>query len=226
MWLVATVATAPRGGGRATPDDVRESRAATVNPEPMPVGGGALRGSPEAPVAVLLYSDFQCPYCAQFARDTLPQLIEQYIDTGRVQLRFRHLPLERLHPLALPAAEAAECARRQDRFWEMHDELFSRLSGMAAVDLLRIGEEIGLGTKAYSACMAAGDAAETVRKEAEVARRLGITGTPTLLLGTIDAQGTFTTLRREGGAIPFSILAGMLEGILRRTEPAVPARSD
>jgi protein-disulfide isomerase len=72
----------------------------------------------------MVFSDFECPFCGRFAKDTLPTIRTEYVDNGQFQLAFRHLPLTTLHPRALPAAVAAECAAAEGVFWVYHDLLF------------------------------------------------------------------------------------------------------
>ena len=83
-----------------------------------------VKGDANAPVAIIEYSDFQCPYCRKFYEDTLPTLIKEYVDTGKAKLVYRHFPLE-FHPAALVSAQASECAAEQGKFWEMHDAIFT-----------------------------------------------------------------------------------------------------
>src|SRR5437867_3851348 len=80
-------------------------------------------GNPNAKLGIVIFSDFQCPYCAEFARVTIPQLEHEYVRVGTLLLAFKHLPLTTIHPQAIAAAEAAECAGLQVLFWPMHDQL-------------------------------------------------------------------------------------------------------
>ena len=98
--------------------------AAPVAETPVSVAGASLRGDNAAPVVVIEYSDYMCPYCSKFENEVLPALTGQYIHSGRVQLALKHHPLERLHPGATKMAEAALCAGRQGKLWEMHEALF------------------------------------------------------------------------------------------------------
>ncbi len=83
-----------------------------------------IQGNADAPVTIMEYSDFQCPFCRSFFDNTLTQIRKTYVDTGRVKLVYRHLPLQDLHPMAQISAEASECAAAQNKFWEMHDAIF------------------------------------------------------------------------------------------------------
>ena len=98
--------------------------ATPIPAEPVSLEGAPILGAAAAKVAIIEFSDFECPYCARFFQDALPELRAKYIDTGKVRLAFRHLPLP-MHQRARAAAEAAECARRQSRFWEFHDQFFT-----------------------------------------------------------------------------------------------------
>ena len=103
---------------------------------PLSLEGAWTRGSSGAPLGIIIYSDFACPYCRSFARDTFPSVLRNYVDTGRAKLAFRHLPRRSIHPDAVLIAEAVECAGIQGRFWEMHDQLFS-IDGKLGPDALR-----------------------------------------------------------------------------------------
>jgi protein-disulfide isomerase len=142
---------------------------------PLSLGDAAITGNAAAPVAIIEYSDFQCPYCGQFARTTLRTLEARYVRPGQVLLAFRHLPLENLHPLAFKAAEASECARRQGKFWEMHDRSFESQKQLDEASLLASAEAIGLDMARFRTCLA-GQATEQVRKDIATAGELKITG--------------------------------------------------
>ncbi len=96
------------------------------------------KGSPDAPVTIVEFSDFQCPFCSRFFEQTLPQLEKNYIETGKVRLVFKDFPLDNLHPNARPAHIAAECADEQGMFWQYHDVLFenqAQWNRLSSVDL-------------------------------------------------------------------------------------------
>jgi protein-disulfide isomerase len=95
-----------------------------VPSEPISIDSAATKGSSTAPVVMIAFADFQCPYCGRFTRDVLPALERDYITSGQVQYVYRHLPLSN-HQYAVPAAHAAECAGASGQFWPMHDRLFA-----------------------------------------------------------------------------------------------------
>lgn len=160
----------------------RTSGAAPVPREPVSLEGSELLGSETAPVVVLEFSDFQCPYCARFANGILPQVDTKYVRTGRVQVAFRQMPLEAIHPRAFRAAQAAACAGEQGHFWPLHDAIFRDASKLEDADLRAKASAVGVDGAAYDECMNA-RASDRVRADMALAQKLGIKGTPTLLVG-------------------------------------------
>lgn len=139
---------------------------------------GPSLGKSRAPVTIVEFSDFQCPYCAG-AEKTLAQLKATYGD--KLRIVFRNFPLA-MHANAQAAAEAAICADRQGRFWEMHDKLFANQGALAPSDLLKRAAELGLDEAAFQRCMASHETAETIAKDILAAAGLNITGTPAFLV--------------------------------------------
>ncbi|NNC92196.1 MAG: thioredoxin domain-containing protein [Acidimicrobiia bacterium] len=129
------------------------------------LAGDAYRGNPDSDLVVIEISDFQCPFCQRHTLETQPALDEQYVDTGEVMWVFKHLPLQ-IHPQALAAATAAECAGDQQAFWGMHDLLFERVAdwAVAAPDTVLVGlaGELGLDEETFTACVASRAALERV----------------------------------------------------------------
>jgi protein-disulfide isomerase len=142
------------------------------------VEGDHVRGSPAAEVVIVEYGDFQCPYCAR-AHPTLAELQQQYGE--RIALVFRHLPLE-IHPYALAAAEAAEAAGAQGKFWPMHDALFAHQAQMAPGQLPLLAREAGVETARFEEDIAAGRHRERVQQQAAEGKSLGASGTPSFFI--------------------------------------------
>jgi protein-disulfide isomerase len=155
--------------------------------EPVSFEGAPVLGSPTANVTMLVFSDFECPFCARFANDVMPTLKQQYVDPGKVKVAFRHLPLV-IHPHAERAAESASCAARQGRFWVMHDSLFRPPVRLEESDLEAHAREAGLDLLAFAICMK-GEGKAQVSADAGIARGLTLTGTPSILIG-IDVDGS------------------------------------
>jgi len=171
-------------------------------PTPVPgqkvdVGIGHLQtlGNKNAKVTVIEFSDFQCPFCRSFWRDTLPQIKKEYIDTGKVLFAYRHFPLRSIHPGAAPAAEASECANEQGKFWEMHDKIFAEQDkqGQGTIqftndDLKKWASEIGLN---INSCLDSGKYSKNVTEDEQAGNTATTTGTPTFVVNgqvTVGAQ--------------------------------------
>ncbi len=155
----------------------------------LPVGftddGYPYLGDPDAPVSLVEFSDYLCPFCGRHAAQTNPQLIEQYAASGQVRFVFRDLPLAELHPTAPSGHAAALCITEQGAalFWAMHDQLFARQSEWASLSdnsdyLAGIAEEIGADLDAYQACMDSGRTVPIVDQRVAQGRQLGFGGTP------------------------------------------------
>jgi protein-disulfide isomerase len=176
------------------------------------VEDAAVKGDQRAGLAIVEFSDYQCPYCGRFARETHPQLEHDFVDTGKIRYIFLNLPLDAVHPHARQAAEAAECARGQSKYWEMHRRLFASPQALAESNLLQYGSELGLDTTHFAACLK-GKMSSKIDKDQEIARRFGVIATPTFLIGTIE--GNAIRLRRIlKGALPYSTFKTALEELL------------
>ena len=176
--------------------------------------GGATKGSAKAPLTIVEYTDFECPFCARYARESYPLLIREFVDAGRVRYVVRHLPLESIHPSARGAAQAAECARQQGKFWEMHDRLFANPQALSRADLDRTADALGLAMPAFRQCVDSPAAAAAVSRDLDEALRAGITATPSFIIGTTEPDGSVKALRRLSGAQPYPVFKAALEGLL------------
>ena len=151
-------------------------------------------GADDAPVVVVEYADFQCPYCKQFAEGAEQQLKEDYADQGKVRFVFRHLAF--IGDESTWAAEASECANEQDRFWDYHDKLFEDQAGenqgaFSRNNLKRFAAELGLDSEQFDECLDSGKYESQVRDELSDAQRRRINSTPTILVdGQLIQNGT------------------------------------
>jgi protein-disulfide isomerase len=189
---------------------------------PVNVAGEPFKGARNAKVAIVVFSDFQCSFCARYERDTYPQLIKDYVDTGMVKYVWRDLPLERMHPNAFKAAEAAHCAGEQARFWEMHDVLFGNSRNLSAEELPKYGEAAKLDPALFQQCLASGRHAAAIRKDMEDAEKLGITGTPSFLIGFVQPNGSVKVSKKLVGAKPFAEFKSALDTILAPPSGGTP----
>jgi len=146
-----------------------------------------VRGVPDAPVELAIYSDFECPYCRNFALAALPAIVSEFVDRGLVRIRYVYFPLAPIHANAVATAKAAHCAGRAGAFWAYHDYLYVRQpewSGAAAPDSLWVGyaENLGLDGEAFAACLVTAETNAAVEEDLREALAYGATGTPTIVL--------------------------------------------
>jgi len=134
-------------------------------------------GPQNAAVTLEVFSDFQCPYCAQLATETLPKLRETY--GNRLRFIYRYFPLTSIHQYAQKAAEAAQCAHDQGRFWEYHDLLFANQKALTVSDLKRYAEQVGLDSAKFDKCLDSGQNAWEVLLDQLDGSQAGVNGTPT-----------------------------------------------
>jgi protein-disulfide isomerase len=193
----------------------RAARPAAPLPiEPVSMAGAQTSGSPVSKVALIIYSDFQCPFCAKFARETLPTLEKQYVETGKVLLAFRQFPLA-IHPFAEKAAEGSLCAARQGKFWPFHDDLFTRQQSLDPLSLQDRAKRLGLNADAFAICLS-GQTAMNVESDKQSAEPFQISGTPTFLAGPIVAAGRVKVAERFSGALPIQQFQTVLDSLLRK----------
>ncbi|MEW5983684.1 MAG: thioredoxin domain-containing protein [Acidobacteriota bacterium] len=180
----------------------------------IPLAGAQIRGSAAARVVLLEFSDYECPFCGRFARESLPQIARAYIDTGRIRHAFRAFPLEAIHKNAFKAHEAALCAGDQGKFWPMHLLLFGNTRALAPADLVKHAEAVGLDVTVFSRCVESGSKAAAVRADVEAGERLGVRGTPLFLIGTPGANGGMKVSKAISGAQPFAVFQQAIDAVL------------
>lgn len=185
---------------------------------PVSLVGAALRGNDSAPVVIIEFSDYQCPYCARAERDLVPELSSRYISTGKVQLAFRHHPIEQLHPGATRAAAAALCAGREGRFWEMHAALFREPKQMERSALLSRARSLGLDEDRFEQCLG-GEVARQLEADAQEADSLGLTGTPAFLVGARQEDGDVEVVAVIRGARPIGDFEAAINEALQGPRP-------
>jgi protein-disulfide isomerase len=144
------------------------------------------RGAADAPVTIVEFSDFECPYCKR-AHSTLIQLLEKY--AGKVKLVHRDFPLDSIHHQAQRSAEAARCAQDQGKFWQYYDTLFKESPKLSPGDLNRYAAQVGIDTKKFDACLKASAHKNIIQRDVNEGRRLGITGTPAFFINGRPISG-------------------------------------
>lgn len=165
--------------------------------------GAPSTGPANAPVTLVEFSDFECPYCGAFF-GTLERLEQEYGE--RVRIVYRHYPLDN-HPNAFQAARASMCAADQGRFWEMHDLLFQEQDRLGMADLREKAERLGLDAADFDTCLASERHFDTIERDIREGDRVGVDGTPAVFVNGI---------RVPGGAAPYGVIAEMIEDELAR----------
>lgn len=148
----------------------------------------AFLGAADAPVVMVEFSDFECPFCERFWSDTLPAIKENFIDTGVVKFIYRDLPLS-FHANAQKAAEASECAHAQGKYWEYHDKLFENQASLSVNSLKKYAADIGLDVAQFDDCLTSGMYAAEVNADAAAAAQNGISGTPGFIINGQKVSG-------------------------------------
>jgi protein-disulfide isomerase len=169
------------------------------------LAGAPILGSPDAPVTLIEFADYECPYCLRHFTQTMPQIEANYIRTGKVRYVFRDFPIDQLHPGAIRAHEAAHCATEQNRFWEMHRLMFSAPGSHTDATLEARAQEAGLKLEDFRACLASGRTTSAIRQSVSAVTQLGANGTPTFFFG-IQEKGTeqVRVIQAIAGAQPYS----------------------
>jgi protein-disulfide isomerase len=152
----------------------------------LAVAGEPSKGSEKAPVTIVKFEDFHCPFCKQ-VQPTFSELLSRY--NGKVRLVHKDLPLDSLHPQARQAAEAARCAYEQGKFWEYHDKLYVNSPKASPEDLKSYANEVGLNVESFDRCFASGKYKAAVQQHLNEAAQLGLTGTPTFFINGREISG-------------------------------------
>lgn len=167
------------------------------------------KGCLDAPVTIVEFSEFYCPYCARFAFDTMPEIEEEYVKRGLVKIVFRNFPVH--GEPALLAALAGECAHEQGRFWDYHDKLYSTIfevnKYLDETALRELADELGLDAAAFSECLSSERYRENIEEDLAEGQRRGVRGTPTF----------FINGRMVVGAQPFETFKQIIEEELKRS---------
>lgn len=178
-------------------------------------------GDKNAPVTLVEFSDYECPFCKRHFDQTYPELKKNYIDTGKVKLVYRDLPLPFHDPMATVEAMAANCSREQGgdlTYFKFHDEVFKRTksngNGLTKDDLYKISSDLGLNTNNLKACVEAEKYKDEIQKDLADASKVGANGTPTFFIAKSDSSGTI-----DGqiivGAQPYSAFQQAIDALLK-----------
>ncbi len=188
-----------------------------LSPKQVSVDDDPILGNKDAKVTIVEFSDYECPFCKRHFDQTFPDLKKDYIDTGKVKLVYRDLPLPFHEPMATTEAIAANCARNQGgdpSYFKYHDEIFKRTTsngnGLNKDALYKISDDLGLNTTALKTCMDDPKQAEEVKKDLADANAVGATGTPAFFIGKSTSNGVITGTK-VNGAQPFSAFKTIID---------------
>ena len=189
----------------------RPPRAATGKTS---IEGDPFMGRKDASIVLVEFSDFQCPFCGRFFRNTLPQIKKNYVETEKIKYVFKDFPLA-FHKEAQKAAEASHCAGEEGKYWEMHDLIFQNQQKMKVPNLVEHAEKLGLDKKSFMECLDDSRYAEGIKKDIRSGKTSGVTGTPSFLLGKINDNGEV-----EGavirGAKPYNAFRTAIDAMLKK----------
>ncbi len=183
------------------------------------------QGQANAPLTLVEFTDYQCPYCARHSQRVLPQLIKTFVDTGQVRYVLRDFPLVAIHPHAAKAHEAAHCAGEQDKYWELHDQLFAHPKGLQADKLVGHATAVGVAdATAFQACLDSGKYETLIKAGVTEGKRIGVRGTPSFALGRTDAHGTVKAVKLIRGAQGLPAFTTHIQALLKAKsdKPAKP----
>ena len=179
----------------------------------LDIGNRPFKGRADAKLTMVEFSDYQCPFCERYVRDTYPQLAKEYVETGKLKMVFMDFPLESIHRFAFKAAEAARCAGEQSKYWEMHDQLFGNQKTLS--NWTFHAEAVGLGVADFESCLASGKYAVAIRQDLAQGLAAGITGTPGFFLGiTEPASAKLKTVRFIKGAQTYAAFKVQIDAVL------------
>lgn len=215
---------APRIGntvaGSSAQLPIPENTPPRSDPIKISLDNDAVMGNKDAPVTIIEFGDFECPFCKSAFKEVLPQLKRDYIDTGKVKFVYRDFPLE-FHENARKEAEAAECVREQGgdaSYYRYHDQIFTKTesngTGLALTQLPVIAKSLGLDVEQFQQCLDSDKYANEVEKDYQDGIAAGITGTPGWFIGKTGSDNSITAPAVEG-AQPYSVFKTMIEEQLK-----------
>lgn len=169
-----------------------------------PKSEDVILGQPEAKVTLVEYGDYQCPFCKIMFDETEGQIRKEYIETGKVKMVYRDFPIDSRHPFARAAAEAANCAKDQGKFWTYHDALFAKQKEIPTLDFVALATGLELDGEAFKECLESGKYKDKIQKDLDGGAGAGVNGTP----------ATFINGQLVSGAQPYAVFKQAIEQAL------------
>lgn len=198
---------------------LQQQTAKNAPPEPPPpqraklsLDGVPMLGVKTAPITIVEYTDYQCPYCQRFHVTTFADIKKNYIDTGMVRFFSRDMPLD-FHPNAMRAAQAARCANEQGKFWQLRDVMGANPNNLDMDSIVRFATELKMDGKALRACVESDKYKNLVQTDLVEAMKVGATGTPTFVVGRTTPEGVDGEVMI--GALPFPMFDEKLKSLLK-----------
>ncbi len=171
----------------------------TVTRYDVPVDDDPMLGPKDAAITIIEFSDYECPYCRKWHTETFARLLKTF--PGQIRFVYRDFPLSNIHPNAAPAAQAANCAGEQGKYWEYSEKLFSGQYGLGSQAYRQYASDLGLDAAAFDECVSSGRYQEEVTADLEWAANLGVRSTPTFFINGIPLVG----------AQPFEVFKQVIE---------------
>ena len=196
--------------GQPAPPPAPESILLEIDDDPM-------KGDRKARLVLVEFSDYQCPYCARFVRETLPQIETDYIKTGKLKYVFRDFPITSAHKDAFKAALAAGCALDQGKYWEMHDRLFENQAAFTVYNLTQSAEAIGLNKETFQQCLNNNEYATEIQSDFADGTKAGVNQTPFFFLGLTEPNSPkVKVLTVIAGAKPYAVFKAAIDSALQQ----------
>jgi len=209
-------------GGSGSGTTVQQTGAVAGNNQPSqptaPTDGGRVQvsadddpvlGNPNAPITIIEFSDFQCPFCERFYTQSEKQMIAEYVNTGKAKLVYRDFPLDSIHPQAVPGALAADCANEQGKFWEYHNKIFENQDLMGDARYKQWAVDLGLNAGQFNSCYDSQKYLAEIDKDTQDGLAAGVSGTPTVFVG--NQQDGYVKIV---GAQPYSAFKAAIDAEL------------
>lgn len=176
------------------------------------LSGGSVLGDKNAKLAIVEFSDFQCPFCARFHKQTFPSIKKDYIDTGKLKYVLKDYPLG-FHAKAFGAAVAARCAGEQNAYWDMKESLFENQRSLSDQLYIKLAKASKLDMKKFKTCLSSPEQKEKVEKSLREGQKLAVNGTPHFFIGKIE-NGQIVNAKRVAGAQPYSAFLRAIKPLL------------
>jgi protein-disulfide isomerase len=188
-------------------------------PTTIAVDSAPTLGETSAPVTLIEFTDYQCPYCRRHSLQTKPRIVKDYVETGKLRYVLREFPIVSIHPQAPKAAQAALCAGDQDKYWEMNELFFANQKRLQPDHLLAHAEELGIDMARFRECFENEIYAERVRSDFEAGAAAGVKGTPSFLLGLTNPNDPtkITAIKILRGAQPYGAFQQAINELIRQS---------